>query len=156
MARAWVEGELPSARGYSFEEITDLLGLDQDATRHKLLWDHARSVRRSATWCATLIDTGDRAGHPDQRLRHVHFSCADLVVCPQPIFNLAATTAEMHPVQVDVGRRATGSLRPCWLQSEHRYLGPSSPPPYAYAALQQPNCRCIPAQMSVPEWDTVA
>ena len=46
-AFAWIADELPSPRGYSFGEISDLLGIDRDAARRSLLWDRAHSVRRS-------------------------------------------------------------------------------------------------------------
>jgi len=42
-ARRWIAGELPSPRGYSFTEISDVLGIDADAARERLLSGAARS-----------------------------------------------------------------------------------------------------------------
>jgi hypothetical protein len=46
-ACAWIADELPSPKGYSFGEISDLLGIDRDAARRSLLWNREHSVPRS-------------------------------------------------------------------------------------------------------------
>jgi hypothetical protein len=45
-ACSWIAGEVPSPSGYSFGEISDLLHIDRDAARGKLLRNAARSGRR--------------------------------------------------------------------------------------------------------------